>query len=199
MTTSTKETSYVLENYELENALKAFLAGKIVLHPTDTLWSLSCDASDEKAVQQLLAIRKKEEHLPFELLVSSVEMLKKYVIQLHPRLETLLAFHQRPLSILFNNVNNLPLSLTDRLGSLPVRLVRDPFCCQLIEKLDKPLLSTSANLSGQDFPPYFGAISSAVIHLADYVVKYKQQEKENGTPSVLVQLAENDELEFIRE
>ena len=106
-------------------------------------------------------------------------MLKEFVPGLHPRLETLLVFHNRPLTIVFKKVENFPLELLEPDGSIAIRLVKDVFSKLIIQRTGKPLMATYANLEEDDFPPYFGAVSSAVIQKVDYVVKFRQKEKWN--------------------
>ena len=174
--------------------------GGIICYPTDTIWGIGCDATNEAAIARISSLKGRAPDKGYVLLVSSIEMLKKYATKIHPRLETLLAFHQRPLTIVYERgVVGLPAATKAPDGSAAIRVVHDEFCQELIEAFGKPLISTSANKNGEPFPPTFGAVSSEILSSMDYVVKYRQDDKEPGEPSSIAKLDRHHELEFIRE
>ncbi len=175
-------------------------AGSIICYPTDTIWGIGCDAANEAAVARISALKGRAPEKGYVLLVSSIEMLKKYVPKIHPRLETLLAFHQRPITIVYErNVVGLPAVVKAPDGSAAIRVAQDEFCQKLIAAFGRPLVSTSANISDEPFPATFGGISSEILGGVDYVVKYRQDDKEPGEPSSIAKLDRHHELEFIRE
>lgn len=186
-------------HYNLDPIIDTLKKGGTILYPTDTTWSIGCDATDETAVERIFELKNRDRSRPFTLLVSSIEMLKNYVAFLHPRIETLLVYHERPLTIIYEKSINLPTNVTGPGNSVGIRIPKDDFCRQLIERYGKPIVSTGANISNKPFPSHFGEISSAVIIGVDYVVKYRQLDKEMGVPSVVARLGENGELEFLRE
>ncbi|MFM7401407.1 MAG: L-threonylcarbamoyladenylate synthase, partial [Bacteroidota bacterium] len=122
-----------------------------------------------------------------------------YVPKLHPRIETLLSFHQRPLTVVYDHSVGIPASVRAPNGSVAIRVATDQFCQELISQLNSPLLSTSANESSESYPPHFGAISSEILKSVDYVVKYRQDDKTPGEPSAVARLDRHLELEFLRE
>ena len=182
----------------LEEALEVVENGGVILYPTDTIWGLGCDPFDTDAVKKIFDLKNRDSEKAFILLVNSVDMLKQYVAKLHPRIETLLAYHTRPLSIIYDNPINLPESIIAKDGTIGIRVTQDSFCKHFIDRLGKPLVSTSANISGQPFPPNFSAISSEIIEGVDYVVALRQNEDKEVQPSVVASINKQGELEFLR-
>ena len=171
----------------------------LILYPTDTIWGIGCDATNEDAVQRIFDLKKRPYDKPFVLLVNSIEMLKNYVEHVHPRIETLLMHHLQPLTMIYDQAKNLPPISYDLSGSVAIRVVQDSFCKELIGQFGKPLIASSANISDKPFPANFGGISSDVITGVDYVVKWKQSEKKLSQPSVIAKFSEKEELIFLRE
>jgi L-threonylcarbamoyladenylate synthase len=189
----------MFENEKFDEILTVIRNGEVVLYPTDTIWGIGCDATNEKAVEKIIDIKSRRSDKGFVVLVDSIEMLKKFVQHVHPRVETLISFHERPLTVVYNEGKGVAQKVMADDGSLAVRVVQDPFCRELIKQFGKPLVSTSANVSGEPFPAHFGEISSEIFEKVDFVVKYKQDSKVQGEPSVIVRLNDQEELDFIRE
>ncbi|MBK6931366.1 MAG: Sua5/YciO/YrdC/YwlC family protein [Saprospirales bacterium] len=184
---------------DISDIVRLLGEGGVICYPTDTIWGIGCDATNETAVTRLSALKGHAPEKGYILLVDSLEMLKRYVSRIHPRIETLLAYHQRPLSVIYEHVHGLPASVKNSNGSVAIRLTRDEFCCALIGALGRPLVSTAAAKHGEPYPPTFGAISSEILGGVDYVVKYRQDDKEPHEPSAIAYLDRHKELEFIRE
>ncbi|MCB0571964.1 MAG: Sua5/YciO/YrdC/YwlC family protein [Phaeodactylibacter sp.] len=199
MTTFTNERATMVQNYDLDNALAVLHQGGLILYPTDTVWSIGCDATQPVAVSRLLQLKRADSASGMEILVNSLEMLRQYVGHLHPRIETLLLYHVRPLTVRYEKGRNLPGILLDTDGSVSIRLVQDAYCAGLIENLGRPLVATPADLRKGYFPINFGAISSDVIERVDYVARHRRSDKSPAQPSVMVQLSLKDELEFLRD
>ena len=189
----------MVQNYNLEGALAVLEQGGLLLYPTDTIWSIGCDATNDSAIDQLLQLKRPDQVGCLEILVDSVEMLRKYVDHLHPRIETLLIYHVRPLSVVFDNLRNLPMNLTGKTHSIAIRLVQDDYCRQLIAAYGKPLVASYACVGCNEFPANFGAVSSEIIQGVDFVARHRQYEKIIGQPSVMVRLTTEGELEFLRD
>ncbi|MBX2816105.1 MAG: threonylcarbamoyl-AMP synthase [Saprospiraceae bacterium] len=184
---------------ETETAVRTLKEGGVILYPTDTIWGLGCDALDESATERIYSIKERPRHKPLILLMDSIAMLKRFIPDIHPRLETLLAYHQRPLTVVHSTPNNLPAFACGADGSVAVRITMDPFCKGLIRQLDRPLVSTSANRSSAPAPASFGHICSSLISAVDYVVQYKQEVVTTAAPSPIVKLSDKAELIFLRE
>ncbi len=170
----------------------------IILFPTDTVWSIGCDASNPTAIERIYKLKQKNRKHPLILLVDSVAMLKKYVMQIHPRIETLMHYHTRPLTIIYDQPQNLSPNILGPNSTIAIRVINDPYCQHLISTLGKPLVATSANITEQTVPKNFGEVSSQIIQGVDYVAKYRRQEKTLGAPSVIVKYDKDGELSFIR-
>ncbi|MCB9266385.1 MAG: Sua5/YciO/YrdC/YwlC family protein [Lewinellaceae bacterium] len=199
MTTSTNGRAIMVQNYDLESALETLLTGGLILYPTDTVWSIGCNATNPRAVGRLRQLKRTDDALGLEILVNSIDMLRRYIVHLHPRIETLLTYHLRPLTVLYEQGRNLPNSILSEDGQVAIRLVQDEYCRELIGRLGKPLVATAADLRQGYYPDNFGAISSDVIERVDYVSRHRRSEKERSRPSVVAQLSVKDELEFLRE
>jgi L-threonylcarbamoyladenylate synthase len=173
--------------------------GSVICYPTDTIWGIGCDALNESAISRVTQIKGRAPEKGYVLLVSSIDMLKKYATRVHPRLETLLSFHTRPLTVIYDRSIGLPDAVKAPNGSVAIRVAQDQFCQELIEAFGRPILSTSANVSGVPYPPTFGGISSEILGAVDYVVKYRQDDKEPAEPSAIAKLDRHLELAFLRE
>jgi L-threonylcarbamoyladenylate synthase len=189
----------MFENEKFEEILTVLKQGGIILYPTDTIWGIGCDATNEAAVEKINHLKNRKNKNGYVVLVDSLETLKNYVSHVHPRIDTLLHFHERPLTVIYEEGMGLAPSVLGKDGSVGIRIVKDAFCRELIRQLGKPLVATSANITGRDFPSHYGEISSEVLEKVDLVVRYKQDHKEKGEPSVIVRLNETEELDFIRE
>lgn len=184
---------------DISEIVRILLDEGIICYPTDTVWGIGCDATNEVAISRITNLKGRTPEKGYIVLVDSIEMLKKYVPKIHPRLETLLAYHTRPLTVIYDRSVGLPAAVKAPDGSVGIRIVQDEFCKALIGELGRPLLSTSANKSGQPFPPTYGAISSDILMNVDYVVKHRQDDKEPHEPSSIARLDRHQELDFIRE
>lgn len=184
---------------EIDEIVDTLKKGGIILYPTDTIWGLGCDARNEKSIEKIYAIKQRPHSAPLILLVDSVEMLKDYVPRIHPRIETLMSMHQKPLTIIYSGVEGLPSILYSEKKTLAIRVVQDIFCQALIRDFGAPIVSTSANKSGQPWPKGFGEISSEIIKAADYVVRHRREERVTGEPSVIATYNSKGNLHFLRE
>jgi L-threonylcarbamoyladenylate synthase len=184
---------------ELAAAVSTLEKGGIVLHPTDTIWGLGCDAFNEKAIEKIYKLKKRPLSSPLIVLVESLEMLKLYAPRIHPRVETLLSLHMKPLTIVYPNVKGFPDILYSEKKTVAIRVVQDAFCQAMIREFGKPIVSTSANLTGEPWPRGFGEINSEIIKGVNYVVRHRREEKVTGTPSVIATYNSKGNLSFLRE
>jgi L-threonylcarbamoyladenylate synthase len=197
--TNTNLKTFMFEKDNLDN-IKAILEnGGLILYPTDTIWGIGCDATNPEAVDKIHKLKQRDPNKGFIILVDSIEMMKEYVTHIHPRIDTLLLHHVRPLTIIFDQAKNLPSNLVSPDGSIAIRMVLNDFCRDLISDYGKPLVATSANINNEPFPSNFGEISSAVIEGVDYVFKQRRYEKGTKSPSVIVKAQDDGEFIFIRE
>lgn len=190
---------YMLEKDNMEAVADILVDGGIICYPTDTVWGIGCDATNIEAIQKLNTLKNRPNGKGYVVLVNSIQMLKNYVEELHPRMETLLEFHERPLTIIYPKAKNLPKEVCGEDGSIAIRLAKCSFCQAIIDELGAPIISTSANLSGVPYPRTFGEISSEIIENVDYIAKERRWDKTNGQPSTIAIVDDKGLLEFIRE
>lgn len=184
----------------MDGALHTLEGGGLVLFPTDTIWSVGCSIKHPAAIRRLLQLTHLRDTSQTELLVWSLEVLKQLTAHLHPRLETLLYFHQRPLTVVVPGADHLPGEVLHPDGCVGLRIVRDSFCTGLLQAFGGPVLSAPATKEGIPYPATFGGISSEIIQGCNHVVRHRQSERNPGEPSVMVRLSEEtEELEFLRE
>lgn len=183
----------------LEDIIPIIEAGGIIIYPTDTIWGIGGDAFNLETIRKINHIKKRPKTQNYILLVSSIEMLKKYVDRIHPRVETLLSIHKKPLTIVYPKAKNLPAHLVAENGSVAIRVIQEEFCKSLIERFGRPLISTSANFSGEPFPKNFEEINQKLLTKVDYIVKYRQSEKYLNDPSVIASYNHKGEFIFLRD
>jgi L-threonylcarbamoyladenylate synthase len=172
----------------------------IVLLPTDSLWCVACDATDPVATKRLTRLCPPQPELPVELLFPDVEALRAATLRLHPRLETLLAFHRRPLAVITEPAHRLPAEVLHPDGYAVARVAQDPFCARLTRELGRPLALAAAQCGAGPPPTHFGRVRSDIITGVDYTVKFRQREQLGEGPAVMVRYNEETaELEFLRE
>jgi len=189
----------IFESDSLHDIAEVLAADNIILYPTDTIWCLGCDATNPIAIERIYNLKKQNRSKPFVLLVDSIEMIKDYVETVHPRLETLMMHHTRPMTVIYDKAKNLPENAVGPDGSVAIRVVMDPFCQQLIRTVGKPLVASSANIGEAPYPSIFGEISSEVIQGVDYIAKHRRNDKTPKAPSVIVKYDGKGELVFLRE
>ncbi len=184
---------------DISDIVRLLEEGGLICYPTDTIWGIGCDAGNEAAIERLSKLKGQHPENGYILLVDSLAMLKRFIPQIHPRVETLLAYHQRPLSFIYEQALGLPESVKGPKDSVAFRIAKDEFCQELIKAFDRPIISTAAAKFDEPYPPTYGAISSEILGGVDYVVKYRQDDKEPHEPSAIAFLDRTKELEFIRE
>lgn len=183
----------------IDQAINVLHQGGVLLYPADTIWGIGCDATNKKAIEKVYDIKGRESQKPLIVLVSDLEQLYSIVTSVHPRIDTLLHFHERPLTVIYPQAKKEYLHLAAKDGSLAVRLVKSGFCHDLITAYARPIVSTSANRSGEPSPSKFGSISSQIISLVDFAVPAFTEKDITGLPSVIARYDENGELDFLRQ
>jgi L-threonylcarbamoyladenylate synthase len=178
--------------------LEILTKGGVILYPTDTIWGLGCDLQSNEGVEKIYRIKRRERSSPLILLVSSIEMLKNYVRTIHPRLENLLAFHEKPITVIYEDLMNVPDYILAPDGSIGIRVTKDAYSRDLIHALGRPITSTSANISGQPFPKYFGEVQSDILQQVDYISQFGRELRDEKEPSVVVKIEPDGELNFVR-
>ena len=182
----------------IDQAISFLADGRVILYPADTIWGIGCDATNQEAVKRVYEIKGRDFNKPLIVLVSSIPQLYHVVESVHPRIDTLLTLHERPLTIIYPKAREAYRHLAAKNGSLGVRVVKNCFCHDLIEAYGKPLVSTSANISAAVAPTNFGSISSEIIRQVDFALPAFTEKGIKGSASVIAKYDENGELDFLR-
>jgi len=181
------------------NEVKVILdAGKVILCPTDTIWGLSCNALDHEAVKKIYTIKQRDPDKPFIILVESVHHLKDWIVDIHPRIETLIHYHKRPLSIIYKAGEKLPSYLTNRQGTVAIRVTKNEMLKELIQLVGQPIVSTSANIQNEKAPVNFEDISPLILGSVDYVFETGQNAKNKARSSQIITFDKEGEITFLR-
>ena len=184
---------------DIRNALRVLRAGGVILYPTDTIWGLGCDATNPLAVRKIFDIKQRDDSKSLIILVNSVSMLERYVVDPPEVALQMAELSQKPLTIVYDRGRSLAEGVASADGSVGVRICSDPFCDELITAFRKPLVSTSANISGTDAPALFDEISEEVINAADYVCLYRQYDRSRSSASSVIRVSGNGAVKILRE
>ena len=183
---------------DIQNCLNTLREGGIILYPTDTVWGIGCDASNTQAIQKIYDLKGRTSSKAFITLVGSEVMLERTVINIPEIAWHLIESANRPLTLIYDEVKGIAPNVVAEDGSCGIRLAKDTFCQQLIQRLGKPIISTSANVSGEETPKDFRSISDTVLKGVDFVVNYRQNEVTSQKSSNIIKLKNNGEIKIIR-
>ncbi|MGB9747208.1 MAG: L-threonylcarbamoyladenylate synthase [Bacteroidales bacterium] len=183
---------------DVNQALKTLQMGGIIIYPTDTIWGIGCDATNRAAVERVYSIKKRTEQKAMIVLMPEISWLSSYVRFVPEVAFQLIEVADKPLTLVLEGAFNLASNLMAPDGSIAVRIVRDPFCQALLEKFRKPIVSTSANFSGEPAPALFTDIEPRLLAMADYVVTWRQNDLTPGKPSSIIRLGPGGEVSIIR-
>lgn len=183
---------------EVNKALEIIQAGGIILYPTDTVWGIGCDATNESAVEKIIKLKGRPENKSLIILLDTENKIESYVSEVPEIAYDLIEYAENPLTIIFSGAKNLAPNVASLDKSIAVRVVKHPFCQQLIQRFRKPLISTSANISGKSTPKNFSQIDDDILNGVDYVINFEQDEMEEKKPSTIMKLEANGRFSFIR-
>lgn len=183
---------------EISQCIDSLEAGGTILYPTDTIWGIGCDATNTGAVAQIYRIKKRVESKSMIILLDTTEKLNDYVEKVPELAWDLLKNVDTPLTIIYPKAKNLAPNVVAEDGSIAIRIVHHEFCCALIKAFGKPIVSTSANLTGDPPPMFFKEISPLIVKYIDHVVRSDQDELKHVKPSRIIKLNENGEFRIIR-
>ena len=183
---------------EVNRALKVLQDGGIILYPTDTIWGIGCDATNINAVKKIYALKQRDEAKSLIILVDTENKLESYISQVPDVAYDLIEFSENPLTLVMPGAKNLAPNLINIDGSVAIRVSKHIFNQQLIQRFRKPIVSTSANISGKPSPKNFSDIAREIIEGVDYVVDLEQAEQSEKKPSTIMRLEPDGRFEFIR-
>jgi len=183
---------------EVAKAFEVIKDGGIILYPTDTIWGIGCDATNTDAVKRIFQLKQRDEAKSMIILLDTENKLESYISDMNPLAYDLIEYAENPLTLVMPGAKNISPALIAADGSVGVRVCKHQFCEQLIQRMKKPLVSTSANVSGKPSPQYFSQIDDEIINGVDYVVNIDQHSKEIKTPSKIMRLGPDGKFEFLR-
>ncbi len=183
---------------DLNKALETLKNGGLILYPTDTIWGIGCDATNAEAVEKVFALKGRNPQKSLIVLLHNDNQLASYVNDIPEVAYDLIEYTETPLTIVYSNAKNLAPNVIAADGSIGIRIVRHPFCEQLLQRFRKPIVSTSANISGDVSPAYFDEISEQVKAGMDYIVAYGRQGNKNNKSSTVMKLDPSGKFEFLR-
>ncbi len=184
-------------NQEIQNALEVLQNGGIILYPTDTVWGIGCDASNEEAVDKIYNLKKRAESQSMIVLMNGDKMIHNTFKEVPETAWQIMDLSEKPTTLILDKPQNIAKNLVAPDNTLGIRVVKDSFCFKLIDKLKKPLVSTSANISGKPTPMSFSEISKEILNGVDYVVNLSR-EKKCGNPSTIIKIALDNQVKVIR-
>lgn len=178
------------------NVVRILSLGKTILYPTDTVWGLGCDATNIDAVAKIFELKNRVESKSLVVLVSSIEMLGFYVDKVPQKAIDIIASTKQPTTIIYNNPKGLAANAIATDNTIAIRIPSHHYCLDLINKFGKPIISTSANISGEPTPKSFSEISQPILEGVDYVVNLEQEKITNKSSTILKLVG--DDIEVIR-
>jgi L-threonylcarbamoyladenylate synthase len=183
---------------DIEACLAALQKGAIILYPTDTVWGIGCDATNETAVTKIFELKKRADTKAMIVLVEEEQSILNYVEDAQLQIFDYIKGIHKPTTVIYQKAKKLASNLIATDQSVAIRITKDPFCRAIIKQFGKPLVSTSANISGYPTPLCFRDISLDIIEGVDYVVKHRQEETTLAQPSSIVQWDQEGKLIIIR-
>lgn len=191
----------VEEKYDRDDLLEAVRVlqeGGIILYPTDTVWGIGCDAKNAEAVKRIYDLKQREDSKSMLCLLDGVGKLQGYIKDIPELAWDLLDMATEPLTIIYDGAYNIAPNLIAEDGSIGIRITHEPFSKALCERLHGPVVSTSANISGEPTARNFNQISERIINGVDYVVKFRQNDNSTPSPSHIIKLTVDNQIKVIR-
>lgn len=186
-------------NEEIKKAFDVLAAGGLILYPTDTIWGIGCDATNEEAVKKVYELKKRADSKALIVMVDSAVKLNYYINGVPEIAWDLIELTDKPLTIIYDNARNLAPNLIADDGSIAIRVTQEPFSHELCKRFRKAIVSTSANISGELSPANYSEISDVIKNGVDYVVDFRRDEKIKSKSSSIIKLGKSGEVKIIRE
>ena len=183
---------------DIKKALNVLKSGGVILYPTDTIWGIGCDATNPKAVEKVYAIKQRAESKSLIILVDTFDKVSEYVKKVPDVAFDLVKNIDTPVTIIYSDARHLAHNVIASDGTIAIRVVNDSFCQQLIARFGKPIVSSSANVSGAETPMFFSNIAKQIINDVDYTVSIFREKINHIKPSTIIRLHENGEFLIIR-
>ena len=183
---------------DIVQCLKTLSAGGLILYPTDTVWGIGCDATNEEAVKRVYQLKQRDDSKSLIVLIDSADHLDHYVVDVPAIARELIDVAVKPLTIIYEGAYNLAPNVLGAEDSVGIRIPNDEFCHRLCERYGKPIVSTSANVSGQPTAKTFADIAPAIVDGVDYAVEYRRGDSTPHQPSNIILLSRDGTFKIIR-
>jgi L-threonylcarbamoyladenylate synthase len=183
---------------EVNKALEILKNGGIILYPTDTIWGIGCDATNSEAVEKVFKLKGRSDDKSLIVLLENDNKLQSYIREVPEIAYDLIEYAENPLTIIYSGAKNLAANAIAKDGSVGIRIVKHDFCEQLLQRFKKPIISTSANISGEATATTFSEISPEIKEGVDYIVDWEQDNMEKKKSSTIMKLEPGGLFSFIR-
>ena len=183
---------------DIVQCLEKLRNGGTILYPTDTIWGIGCDATNAEAVAKIYKLKNRNEEKSMIILLADESDIPRYTRQVNVKSYDYIKGINRPVTMIYPDATNLAANLINKDGSVGIRIVKDPFCRDLIKALGKPLVSTSSNISGYPPPSLFIDVDVKIKSGVDYIVKHRQEDMNPSKPSMVIRMLGNGDYEIIR-
>lgn len=183
---------------DLKKATEVLKNGGVILYPTDTIWGIGCDATNPEAVARIYQIKHREDSKSMLVLMENPALLERYVNDVPEVAWDLVEISTKPLTVIYPGAKNLATNLIAEDGSIGIRFTKEEFTAKLLQRFRRPIVSTSANISGQKSPAFFDEISEEIKSQVDYVVEYRQNNTNPAQPSSIIKLWPDGRIDIIR-
>lgn len=184
---------------DLKKAVEILKSGGVILYPTDTIWGLGCDATNPEAVKRVYQIKGREDSKSMLILMENPALLERYVDEVPEVAWDLVEISSTPLTVIYPGAKNLAPHLIADDGSIGIRFTKEAFTRKLLQRFRRPIVSTSANISGEKAPACFDEISGGIKNQVDYMVEFRQDDNIPAQPSSIIKLGPGGRIEIIRE
>lgn len=183
---------------EVRKAKEILSSGGIILYPTDTIWGIGCDATNPDAVQRIYEIKQRSDSKSMLVLVPGTEMLSRYLESVPEKAVEIIKTANKPTTIIYPGARNLAPNLVAEDGSIGIRVTSDPFCRELTRQTGFPIVSTSANISGETSPALFSEIKPGILKQVNHVVTWRKNETKPTKPSAIIKIEDDGTLNTLR-
>lgn len=183
---------------QISKAVEVLKKGGVIIYPTDTIWGIGCDATNPKAVEKVFEIKRRSDSKSLIVLASDTGMINQYVQQIPEIAYQLIELNDKPMTIIYPNAAGLAENVVAEDGSIGIRIPMNDFCIKLIRSFKKPIVSTSANISGENAPQNYGEIAKEILDAADFVADPELEGKSTHKASQILKVGLGGEIEVIR-
>jgi len=184
---------------DIQKAMEVLSSGGLILYPTDTIWGIGCDATNEDAVRKVYELKQRSDSKSMIVLIDNPIKLDYYLCDTPSLAWDLIEVSDKPLTIIYDDARNVATNLVAEDGSLAIRVTKEKFSQELCRRFRKAIVSTSANISGEPSPRNFSEISDSIKNGVDYIVNYRQEETSTSKASSIIKLGKSGEVKIIRE